>query len=121
MIVFQSPLTGVAEPPAINQTFAVGMSSPGGEETGEGELNSEFWIPLLYASVPLLATFHVLPKIRVNSRNSRKSLKPVLTNYNLFKPTIDPSPPTPYFLPVLEFGGHLQTLLAKSRPIGRVN
>jgi hypothetical protein len=39
MIVLQSLWTGVAELPAINQKSATGMSSPGGEETGEGELN----------------------------------------------------------------------------------
>src|SRR5580692_4696811 len=38
MIVFQSSWTGVAELSAINQKSAAGMSSPGGEETGEGEL-----------------------------------------------------------------------------------
>jgi hypothetical protein len=39
MIIFESSLTDVAEPPLLNQKFATGMSSPGGEETGEGELN----------------------------------------------------------------------------------
>jgi hypothetical protein len=39
MIDLQSPLTGVAEPPSVNQRSTIGMSSPGGEETGEGELN----------------------------------------------------------------------------------
>jgi hypothetical protein len=43
-------LTGVAEPPKINQKSAAGMSSPGGEETGEGELiylpASDFWTPV---------------------------------------------------------------------------
>ena len=39
MIVLQSPWTGAAKPSAINQKSAIGMSSPGGEETGEGELN----------------------------------------------------------------------------------
>jgi hypothetical protein len=40
MIDFQSQLTGVAEPPFLNQKSAAGMSSPGGEETGEGELKN---------------------------------------------------------------------------------
>jgi hypothetical protein len=39
MIVLQSPLTEVAERTAISLLSVVGMSSPGGEETGEGELN----------------------------------------------------------------------------------
>ena len=39
MIVFQSLLTEAAKLPAIDQKSAAGMSSPGGEETGEGELN----------------------------------------------------------------------------------
>ena len=39
MIDFQSPLTGVAGLPSLNQRSTAGMSSPGGEETGEGELN----------------------------------------------------------------------------------
>jgi hypothetical protein len=39
MIVLQSRSTGEAEPPAINQKSTASMSSPGGEETGEGELN----------------------------------------------------------------------------------
>jgi hypothetical protein len=39
MIDFQSPWTGMAEPSVINQKSAAGMSSPGGEETGEGEPN----------------------------------------------------------------------------------
>jgi hypothetical protein len=39
MIVFQSLLTGVAERAAINRLSAVGMSSPGGEDIGEGELS----------------------------------------------------------------------------------
>ena len=39
MIVLQSLWTGVAELSAINQKSAIGMSSPGGEGRGEGELN----------------------------------------------------------------------------------
>jgi hypothetical protein len=38
MSVLQSPCSGEAEPPPIDQRSVVGMSSPGGEETGEGEL-----------------------------------------------------------------------------------
>jgi hypothetical protein len=40
MIAFRSLLTGVAKLPAVNQASVAGMSSPGGEETGEGELCS---------------------------------------------------------------------------------
>jgi hypothetical protein len=53
----------------------------------------------LYTSVALLATFttfHVVSrvaKVRIHSRNSHKSPKPILTDYNLFKPIIDPPPP----------------------------
>jgi hypothetical protein len=37
---FRSSLTAVAEPPSLNQRATIGKSSPGGEDTGEGELNS---------------------------------------------------------------------------------
>src|ERR1700733_3797169 len=94
MIVFQSQLTGVAEPPSFNQRSTTEISSPGGEETGEGELNPrergerhflccsfvgelshrgrQSALISVQASVPrhawpvtLLATFHVVAKIRV--------------------------------------------------------
>jgi hypothetical protein len=38
MIVFQSQLAGIAEPPALNQRSTTGISSPGGEDLGKGEL-----------------------------------------------------------------------------------
>ena len=38
MIDFQLLRTGMAEPPSINQGSTAGMSSPGGEGWGEGEL-----------------------------------------------------------------------------------
>jgi hypothetical protein len=97
MIVFQSPLTDVAEVPVMNQKSTIGIPSPGGEGLGEGELNcssgrqpapikvgqvhSRAMLPAilsilshLYVSAPLWQ------KIRVHSRNSRKAsqiIKPV--------------------------------------------
>jgi hypothetical protein len=41
MIVLESLPTGAAQPPPTKLKPTVGMSSPGGEETGEGELNSK--------------------------------------------------------------------------------
>src|SRR5580692_5762681 len=38
MIVFQSKMTGVAEPSSVGQRSTKGISSPGGEDLGEGEL-----------------------------------------------------------------------------------
>jgi hypothetical protein len=62
MIVLQSLWTGVAELPAINQKSATGMSSPGGEETGEGELSRRSGHPPALNKVgrvsPLTAAVH---------------------------------------------------------------
>jgi hypothetical protein len=41
MIVWQFIVTGVAERSVGNPKSVVGMSSPGGEDTGEGELNTD--------------------------------------------------------------------------------
>src|ERR1700722_4124304 len=41
MIVLQSTATGLAEQPVVHRKSAAGMSSPGGEEAGEGELHSD--------------------------------------------------------------------------------
>jgi hypothetical protein len=40
MIAFQSPLAGVAGLSSVNQRSTGDKSSPGGEDIGEGELNS---------------------------------------------------------------------------------
>jgi hypothetical protein len=42
MVTHKLPATGAAQKPFANQRSYAGMSSPGGEETGEGELNSKF-------------------------------------------------------------------------------
>jgi hypothetical protein len=39
MIDFLSSCAGLAELPSLNQRATMGKSSPGGEDTGEGELN----------------------------------------------------------------------------------
>jgi hypothetical protein len=39
MFDLQTRMTGAAQRSFVNQKSAAGMSSPGGEDTGEGELN----------------------------------------------------------------------------------
>jgi hypothetical protein len=111
MIDFQSPLTGVAGLPSLNQRSTAGMSSPGGEEAGEGELNLHgrqsvlnlSFLSKLCASMPLLATFTTFHVVSRGGKNSRQFL-PRFTGrairvkapayYDLIRSIPDP-PPSP--------------------------